>query len=134
MTQDQLSAELDQIGRPIPKASIGRIESGDRRVDIDDLMALAYALNVSPLSLLLPFPNTPYVAVSLLENGTEIPAEDAWLWGLGVSPHFMRNKNHDEAARAAERQQFQEMSKPWWLDVQADFSADLRASRQIRDR
>jgi len=50
----ELSRRLSDIGREIPPLGLRRIESGDRRVDADDLVALAVALNVSPVSLLMP--------------------------------------------------------------------------------
>lgn len=49
-----LARRLEAIGRPIPVLGLSRIERGERRVDVDDLMALAVALGVSPTSLLLP--------------------------------------------------------------------------------
>lgn len=49
-----LARRLEALGRPIPVLGLSRIERGERRVDIDDLMALAVALGVSPTSLLLP--------------------------------------------------------------------------------
>ena len=49
----QLSAAMKRLGRPIPLVGIQRIESGERRVDVDDLMAFAVALNVSPATLLM---------------------------------------------------------------------------------
>lgn len=50
----QLSRKLDEVGRPIPDLGLRRIESGDRRVDVDDLVALAIAFGVSPAALLMP--------------------------------------------------------------------------------
>jgi transcriptional regulator with XRE-family HTH domain len=50
----KLARILNEIGRDIPELGLRRIESGDRRVDVDDLLALAVALGVSPISLLLP--------------------------------------------------------------------------------
>ncbi|MGW5386739.1 helix-turn-helix domain-containing protein [Nocardia sp. NPDC003963] len=49
-----LARSLEALGRPIPVLGLSRIERGERRVDVDDLMALAVALGVSPTSLLLP--------------------------------------------------------------------------------
>lgn len=49
-----LSNRLAARNRDIPPLAIRRIEEGNRRVDVDDLMALAFALGVSPISLLLP--------------------------------------------------------------------------------
>ena len=50
----RLSRELTKIGRDIPPLGLGRIESGTRRVDVDDLTALAVVFGVSPVSLLMP--------------------------------------------------------------------------------
>src|SRR4051794_40249041 len=54
MSQQQLAARLGELGRPLQKAAIAKIESRDRRVDVDDLAALAVALNVSLARLVLP--------------------------------------------------------------------------------
>ena len=48
-----LSARLAALNRTIPTLGLRKIESGGRRVDVDDLVALAAALNVSPISLLI---------------------------------------------------------------------------------
>lgn len=53
MTLDDLSRRLSELDRPIPKSGLSKIESGERRVDVDDLMALAIALQVTPNRLLL---------------------------------------------------------------------------------
>lgn len=44
----ELSRKLKDFGRPIPALGLRRIESGERRIDIDDLIAIALALEVSP--------------------------------------------------------------------------------------
>ena len=54
LTYAQLSRKLKAAGRAIPELGLRRIEGGDRRVDVDDLMALAAALEVSPITLLMP--------------------------------------------------------------------------------
>jgi 8-oxo-dGTP pyrophosphatase MutT (NUDIX family)/transcriptional regulator with XRE-family HTH domain len=54
LTYRQLADRLEQLGRPIPTLGLSRIEKGNRRVDVDDLVALAVALEVSPGTLLLP--------------------------------------------------------------------------------
>jgi transcriptional regulator with XRE-family HTH domain len=48
-----LSAKLEELGRPILPSGITKIEQGGRRVDADDLVAIATALDVSPTRLLL---------------------------------------------------------------------------------
>ncbi len=50
----ELARRLKATGRGIPELGLRRIEEGERRVDADDLMALAVALDVSPITLLMP--------------------------------------------------------------------------------
>ena len=49
-----LARELGDMGRPLGHSAVDQIEKGTRRVDVDDLMALAAVLNVSPATLLMP--------------------------------------------------------------------------------
>ena len=48
------SAALDELGRPIPPLGMSRLLDADRRVDVDELVALAVMLGVNPSALLLP--------------------------------------------------------------------------------
>lgn len=50
-----LSTKLGEVGRPLGHSAIDQIEKGTRRVDVDDLTALAVALEVSPSTLLMPY-------------------------------------------------------------------------------
>jgi transcriptional regulator with XRE-family HTH domain len=52
LSRAQLAAKLDAIGRPLSGTVIQKIENGVRPVDVDDLMCLAVALDVTPLRLL----------------------------------------------------------------------------------
>ncbi len=55
MNYKQLSERLERVASwSINAVGIRRIESGERRVTPDDLMALAVVLGVSPASLLMP--------------------------------------------------------------------------------
>lgn len=54
MQYKELSERLAKAGRPIPPLGLRRIEAGERRVDADDLMALAMVFGVAPNALLLP--------------------------------------------------------------------------------
>jgi transcriptional regulator with XRE-family HTH domain len=49
-----LSDRMAKVVRPMAHNTISEIERGARRVDVDDLMALAEGLNVSPITLLMP--------------------------------------------------------------------------------
>jgi transcriptional regulator with XRE-family HTH domain len=52
LSLQQLSERLAAVGRPILPSGISKIEQGDRRVDVDDLVALADALGTVPGALL----------------------------------------------------------------------------------
>jgi len=54
MTLSQLSDNLSDAGRPMAGNTVSTIETMARRVDVDDLVAFATALNVSPAALLMP--------------------------------------------------------------------------------
>jgi transcriptional regulator with XRE-family HTH domain len=77
----ELSRKLADMGRDIPPLGLRRIESGERRVDADDLVALAVALDVSPLALLLPTRPS-----SLVLKGDQYAVERIWHWGRGDEP------------------------------------------------
>lgn len=77
----ELSRQLSEMGREIPPLGLRRIESGDRKVDVDDLVAIAVALNMSPLALLLPT-----VAGPVVPQGTSYEAENVWNWARGGFP------------------------------------------------
>jgi transcriptional regulator with XRE-family HTH domain len=49
----ELSRSLSKIGRPIPELGLRRIERGERRVDVDDLIALSYVLKIAVVDLLI---------------------------------------------------------------------------------
>ena len=80
---DRLSEELRRVGRPILPTGLSRLERGSRRIDVDDLVGLALALDVAPIALLLP-PTTDG-PVQLTDEITAA-AEDAWKWIRGIAP------------------------------------------------
>lgn len=84
MQYKELSEKLTAVGRPIHPLSLKRIEVGERRVDVDDLVALALALEVSPLALLLPHINSGEdYAVSPTQN---LDFNLLWDWAAGDAP------------------------------------------------
>lgn len=62
-----LEERLTAVGHRIPAIGLRRIESGTRRVDVDDLTALAAVFDVSPSRLLM---HTPQQHESLRLTGT----------------------------------------------------------------
>jgi transcriptional regulator with XRE-family HTH domain len=82
----ELSRQLALVGREIPPLGLRRIESGERRVDVDDLVALAAALGVSPITLLMPADADPATPVAVTGVDGEVPAERLWNWLTASGP------------------------------------------------
>lgn len=77
-----LSARLLVLGRPIAPEALGLLEKVNhprrRRIDVDDLVALALALECSPNALLLD-PVADERELPITENRA-LPARVAWNW------------------------------------------------------
>lgn len=92
MSTYNLSERLEELGRPIAPSAITRIESGARKVDVDDLMVFAAALRVSPSALLLPFLPTEGAQIEITGPGA-IPADAAWDWVIGDRPYDLPDED-----------------------------------------
>lgn len=80
MSWAQMSRFLDRAERPIAALGLRRIEDGSRRIDVDDLMAIAVVLDVAPNDLLLPPPGSDEVEASGGLAG--FSADQLWEWAL----------------------------------------------------
>lgn len=78
MSAQRLSDVCSEIGYPIPRAVIAKLESGHRKfITLPELHVIAYALRVPPLLLVVPVGYADWVAVAPRD---EVPAEDALNW------------------------------------------------------
>lgn len=82
LTLAQLSERLGELGRPILPSGLSKIENGERRVDVDDLVALALALDTTPNALLLPAEADAGTPAPLTPAFTR-DADKAWRWACG---------------------------------------------------
>ena len=126
LTYKQLADRLEQLGRPIPTLGLSRIEKGNRRVDADDLVALAVALGVSPSALLLPRSGGPEDEIDLTST-TQVAAGVAWKWADGRIPLPRLGE-----ITSAEQADFEKYARPPW-DV-SSYGPQAPISRQIRSR
>jgi len=84
MTYRELSERLERLGRPIPVLGLSRLERGERRVDADDLVALALALEVTPNRLMLPDVDRPGISTRWLLTPTATgDPQELWTWAQG---------------------------------------------------
>lgn len=81
----QLSVRLFEVGQPISLKSLSKLENGQRRVDVDDLVGLALALDVTPNRLLLTETASNVEEVSLTD-GVRASSRVAWRWACGERP------------------------------------------------
>lgn len=108
-----LSSSLEALGHRIPVLGLRRIEANARRVDADDLMALAVALESSPIDLMF----RTVVETDQSSQGTGLPVdvniEEARAWARGETPLSLESRERywtlridrlqREAARSRER-------------------------------
>ncbi|WP_406306272.1 helix-turn-helix transcriptional regulator [Streptomyces sp. NBC_00885] len=92
MSLRALSEALSEVGRGLSQDAINKIENGAkpdakqvRRVDVDDLVALAVALRVNPSALLLPLTDDPAETIEVTGVGSVL-ADRAWDWVDGELP------------------------------------------------
>lgn len=62
-----ISERLSEIGRHITPLALARIESGERKVDVDDLMAFATIFAISPLDILRCDTSSPQITSKIAE-------------------------------------------------------------------
>lgn len=127
-TAEHLAAELQSAGRRATRDTVMKMESGARRIDVDDLVALAYVFDVTPLALLLPRTVSAGELVRFSgdtqgQNGLRsanwneegiFNARDLWEWALGLesfkTDDMQGGKSSDNLWR-----QWQLRSLPDWL-------------------
>ncbi len=79
LTVRALSGLLGGLGRPMLPSGLTKIEQRGRQVSVEDLVALALALNVSPTYLLTP-PEGEWVQLTPTERASAFHL-DGWLSG-----------------------------------------------------
>jgi hypothetical protein len=72
------------------------MEKGERVVTVDELMALAVVLGVSPAALLLPLTDSPRDRV-LITGAGSVPASEAWSWLSNDGPMRVTAANAEQA-------------------------------------
>ncbi|MGV0624537.1 helix-turn-helix domain-containing protein [Mycolicibacter minnesotensis] len=116
LTLAELSARMTEVGRPMTGNTLSAIENRSRRADVDDLVAIAAALSVSPAALLMPL--TDEVDDTVRVSGGAAAGGSVWDWLTADSPL-------DTSVVAAERDEFaieawrREQVPPWAYRLRA---------------
>lgn len=95
LTYTELSKRMAANGRTLSPLAVRRIEEGDRRIDVDDLMSLSIALDVSPTYFLMPATEAEEDDVTVTGKVDPLPAKQLYEFlhgehGLGGKPVRVR--------------------------------------------
>jgi transcriptional regulator with XRE-family HTH domain len=127
LTTAKLAEAVAAQGVPMNATTVTKIEKKDRRVTVDELVALAVVLGVSPTLLLLPIdppeqepshPGSEHVAIT---EETSVPWETAWRWLHGQRPL------HDASQR--QNRDFWFTNRPYESDNPEDEAALVMSAR-----
>lgn len=112
-TQQRLSLRVlaaRMAGNPgaLSHSSIGEVERGVRRCDVDELTSLSVALGVSPLTLLMPYAEHPRDDVFVTGVPSALKASEVLRWLKGDAPY------HPESVDAHGVEEFRRRATPFW--------------------
>ena len=102
-----LSQRLTEAGRKLSVSGVSKVELGDRRVDVDDLTALAYLLRTTPAALLTP----PDEAATLTGVPESCLPEELQAWIAGAV-----KLTTDDLVRYWKEQRFTAISAKRWAE------------------
>lgn len=125
----ELERRLDGLGRRISFSGLSKIERHLKRVEVDDLMAIAIALDVSPLALLLP-QGDPYEPVEV--TGAVGSTALFWEWAMGERPMNWQDHRGYEA-RSLPAWLGSNPDVEWWGDQEIVLGVGEELPRVIGD-
>lgn len=114
-----LARRVTALGRPMNTLAVQRIEAGARRVDVDDLIALALALDIAPIALLAPAGDSGDETFATADEQPEVPLDQIWPWLRGEQT---RNPH------GGDDQAFARRSLPAWFEPEG-----AQAQEAVRD-
>jgi transcriptional regulator with XRE-family HTH domain len=133
MTAQQLAERCKDLGAPIHRTTITKIENGRTRFDVGELFILAAALDVPPLVLL--YPDLPAGEVEIIPDrpGT---SWDAYLWATGMAPSFLNPDTPSKGAQLvnAVRDRHQLMAELARLQVEKALAGDDTLRKSLESR
>lgn len=114
-----LARRVTALGRPMSTLAVQRIEAGARRVDVDDLIALALALDIAPIALLAPAGGSGDETFAVADDQPAEPLDQIWPWMRG-------EKTRDPFG--GDDQAFARRSLPAWFEPEG-----AQAQEAVRD-
>ena len=116
--QQQLADRLAELGEPMDRSTIAKIENGSRQVSLDEALRLAAALEVSPVHLFTDPPNE--APTSTKDRSAPARPQVRLAAKLTVSPREARMwVRGEQPLRGADRKTFYtEVSDEEWVAMQ----------------
>lgn len=137
LTQGDLADAVTELGHPMHQSAIAKIEAGQRKITLDDLLVLAVALDVPPPLLFLPIDTEEDLALTpkktayswrvweWLHGEEPLPWSSTRVWAQGAEPALLYAEVRD-AQKAANRV---------LLNIrEAEFEGDEAALRRAKRR
>lgn len=140
LTKTELSQRLEVLGRPMSLDVLTKVEKGSRRVDADDLIALAIALEVNPNVLLAPLGDQ---GSAHLTGKIKASGKIFWPWLYGDEPLLQWNADGSDSTCGIEPNDtlnldkvlaFTSLAKPYHDDRGEALDSLLRAMAARRGR
>jgi hypothetical protein len=129
----ELSARLADLDRPIPPLGIHRIEDGTRRVDVDDLVTIALALGVSPITLLITNTEQADAPVAITGESRELSAVRVWAW-LSAQKMMPSTPRLEATAGPMSEIRFRAHAWPTWLQTLDDETNHAALIDELREQ
>jgi transcriptional regulator with XRE-family HTH domain len=111
LTAQETANRTNGAKRPIGRSGVSEVERGARRVDIDDLVALAVALETSPIDLLMPQPSASEIRLGQDDLLLFPDQAHRWLRSGGDVRAIARPSNPHEAELVAIRTQLSQLEE-----------------------
>lgn len=110
-TQRQLAARLTKLGLVVHQTKIGKWEAGERRITLDEALAICVALDVSPAHM---------IAGSYSEDGVGEPRVALSASTTSASPREMRMwlRGQQSLWGQDEKRYYTEVARDEWLAMQ----------------
>jgi transcriptional regulator with XRE-family HTH domain len=119
-TQQELAAALGEAGVDLGEFAITRLEKGKRSLSLDEAVAIAAVLGVSPLHMLVPLDDSGVQLAPLLP----VPAASARAWFRGQRPLRQADERlYYTQTPDSEASWFPIVPGPWRFESPEDFEA-----------
>ena len=110
-TQKQLASRLAKLGLHVHQTTVGKWEAGERRIALDEALAISVALDVCAVHLVAgsysdATPDNPTIALS--ERTPPVSAREMRMWLRGQQPLWGQD----------ERRYYMEVAPDEWLALQ----------------